>query len=736
MKTRSNKTVRCLRTDVLAGILALGGSASALAALPQAPTLDWVQVTPQYGEARTYVEVYAEWFRLDVEDITAVQYRIDGKPIMSEAVTPDQNYGDVFFPIDEHGEFEFTVALCNAYGCVESNTATISISDDYGVNAIVNDATPLAIVPQSMPIDGYHSSSVLPGDRPEMIALEQQQAFLGGLASELGKAALSGIVKGGAQFGFDSLMEHLGLGQDDFSKQLDELKASVKATNQRIDDLTDSIEALKEEVAWQGFIDQHTDANKAVNAIYDHYKRMADNIEAGIPEEDADWRVSRAAIIEALSDLAGSEMNQGNGIIDMKDGAIYQLIAAVPQPVTSTQSYWAIIDQYRDYYRTAVSFGYLALDLIEDNYDGSGATRIDADNALAKGQMAVLAMYRYGVAPQLPTVDGKTIDFLHTRGKVGAVTTASAAHVDDNTWVTHSNVYLDEFISEMATLYRPKLNGGQTLEELFHDANVPTSYLRTAHYGDSPSRWETAMLKDGILHEGIPPTYLLRPRVGQITGNSWTEAPQSLCDKNRWICHGYGDRFEGWHVTMREEVNKRQNAIIANGGFTLRNDEFAHANFGWVVLTNRLNHGGRAADFDDDAVRLAAFGDGAATLAAGTLPGADLGSECIGLPAAPLKLMKVDNYSLHWQPDGTLTLEDVNGKVQWASQTQNNADALCFHASGSLVIYNGSQVVFDSDTSDASHNGAGGRMLKLQKDGLLQIVNKQNDVLWEPTLTK
>jgi hypothetical protein len=198
------------------------------------------------------------------------------------------------------------------------------------------------------------------------------------------------VAKEGGSQAFRAVMNVLGLGDDGISSQLSELQSSINALNSQIVQLTTAIDDLSDKSAWQGFLNQNKDANNEVNAIYTSFGSIMGWLNNGVEPDYAAWSNARKNLDDAISTLAGAVLNPGQGIVDMRDGSIYQLMDAVPQRAASVESYWTIIDEYRDYYRAAIAVGFLALDLIEDNYDGSGTTRVMADNALLAGQHAVL----------------------------------------------------------------------------------------------------------------------------------------------------------------------------------------------------------------------------------------------------------------------------------------------------------------------------------------------------------
>jgi len=735
MKTITRIKESKVRKAVLTGIIAITGSASAFAAAPEAPTIDWVEASVSTTKFNDVIEVNAGWSSDAFEDVYSVQYRVDGKPVKSHEVKDGQTFGDIDLQVNTEEDFDLTIALCNAEGCTESETANISISDTGQVDVIFESVS--APGAERDPSFGHIAS---PTDalqdilNPQFELMNTSTGFLADLASVAGKAVLSGVLRGSSDVAIQALLKHLGLAGDDFGAQLDDMQNSLDSLNGKIASLTTAIQNLNDEVTWQGFLTQHLDANSAVNKIYSNYEDVVGWIASGQMPDTGGWNDARTAVRQAVTDLAGSRTNQGGGIVDVRDGAIYQLMDAIPQNVTSTQSYWPIIDEYRDYYRTAIAFGYLTLDMIAREYDSTGTTEVMANNALEAGQMSVLNMYSYGISPELPMSGTDVFDFIHLRGKTVGWTNAEAADLDDLTNRKTAGVGLRDEFFDIQEQYRMEHHDNQTLENFLKSSNIETRYVYDGSGGYQQTGWQVTQLTTGKPHLGIAPTYKLLPRTVQIKNNSWVESNSPLCGPSTLaICGGvFDDVIATWDESdILPLINERKAAIAANGGFKMQNGSFVHTHYGLVDLTNRMNHAGHSAELDEDLVRLAAFGDGAAVLTTGSLPGVAEGSECIGLPETALRLMEVEDYHLRWQPDGNLTLRrNADNKLKWVAKTRNNADRLCWQSNGNLVIYNGTEVTFETDTSDDAFGGYGGRVLKLHQDGALQIVNELDDVIW------
>lgn len=745
MKVRSSNSVNKVRQAVLAGIFTLTGSAGAMAAVPASPVIDWIDASVQSNEDGPFIEIDLGWSRYDLEDVTTVQYRVDGKPVLSRGFDAIQDFGDANFAITDEGDFDLTVALCNVEGCGESALMKVSVSDSGEVTVSIEERP---VPPEWVVVSGDRDELAPIGPdtslQLQLTGLDVTPAGLGtALMTQLGKAALGGVARGGSAMAFNAIMKAIGLGGDDVGAQISELKSSINALNTRIGQLTDEIEGLKDETVWQGFIQQHTRANLEVNAIYTNFKSVTGWLDAGISPDTDGWTKARGRIEDAVSALAGSDLNPGKGIVDMRDGAIYQLMNAIPQRAASVESYWTIVDEYRDYYRAAIAIGFLALDLIEDNFDTSGTTRIIADNALEAGQIAVENMYAYGIAPERPRNGADVMDFVQLRWETTGYASAEYAVLDDTATLRLSGPALRTWIQNLVSEYRPAHHDGQTLEEFLIDSGVPTAYFLDSSNGWESSGWQLNMVKDAVPHMDQPPLWEVRPRVIQIKGNNAEETYVSLCPANPDLCNG--SNSDAWYVwynvdtggtpkvrqEIRDKIAARKNAVRANGGFTLQNGNFAESYYATIDLNNRLSHSGRAANLDAGAVRIAAFGDGAATLAAGQLPGPDGTSACIGLPSENLTLLAAGDYALQWRTNGNLVLRNGESGNQWTTATYNWGEKLCFMPKGNLLVMQGSQVFWSSDTGDGALGGYGGRQLKLFQDGALQIVNELSDVIWQ-----
>jgi len=732
MNTLINNAGKIVKRGAIAGTI-LAASASAWGAVPEAPMIDWVDVTEQESEKGELVEVAVGWSRYFADEAASVQVRLDGKPTMTRALHDGQYMGKAEVAIEREGSFDLTVAFCNVEGCEESSPVNITVTDEF-----------IDWSYENKPIDTDLSALQQDSDEATTGAEVEQTTFFtqgftalpatttlaSGFAIELGKAALSGIVKGGADFGFQALLKHLGLGDEDFGGQIEELNSSVQALGSQITNLTNSIKALTDQTAWQGFITQHTLAKQHVNTIYSNFEDIVAYIDQGVEPDLSGWTDARTAVAEALEKLTGSITTSGDGIIDGTDGAIYQLMTAVPQRVASVESYWPIIEEYRSYYRTAVAIGFLSLDLIADNFDETGTTRIKAENALLAGQFSVLNMYAYGVAYDLPVSGNVVRDFVQSRSSTTGFAAADYADLDSVASVEVAANALRDAFNKMADDYDPEHHDGLTLEAFLKDLGVPTAFVLENADGFDSTGWQRTRMLPGYQWEIS--FFELKPMVGQVKGNTWTESFAKYCPSGASPCEDpYDYYFEGTESQLKTEINKRKNAIKQAGGYTLNNGTFAASHYAAIDLTDRLNHAGRPANLDEDAIWNAAFGDDSAKLAHGFLPGAESDGECIGLPEKNVNLLDVDGYKLRWQPDGKLLLVQKGFGGVWGSGTQNKADQLCWQSDGNLVIYEGSTMRWSSNTADSEWGGLGGRTLKLQQDGRVQIVNELSNVIWQ-----
>jgi len=97
-------------------------------------------------------------------------------------------------------------------------------------------------------------------------------------------------------------------------------------------------------------------------------------------------------------------------------------------------------------------------------------------------------------------------------------------------------------------------------------------------------------------------------RIGEVMGNAWVESYASYCG---WApCMGGQDVFPAMNDgEIRSKIDQGKSDIRNWGGYNPNNYTHAVSHYSAVDLTNRLNHAGRAAEFDADAGRVAAFGE-------------------------------------------------------------------------------------------------------------------------------
>lgn len=748
MKTFThNKLSKAVQAALVVGI-AVTGSVSAMAAVPEVPMIDWLEASIVEADTSDFIEVDTGWSRYDLEDVYSVQYRVDGKPVNSVALEPGQRSGDAIVhlsvDIDNDQEIDFTIALCNADGCGETNPFIISVTDGFEVEVTAGDA-PVSNVTAPSQVFGA-SPAAAPATM--LGAVNPAGAILGQpLATELAKAALGGLFSGATNASFQKVMSALGLGALATADQVAQLQSSVTDMSGDIADITKELEKLGDQSEWHGFVEMHKTANVFVTQIHGAFEDLSNDVAQGIYPPDYVLTSKYSALDDGMTALTGAVGTAGNGLLDMRDGAIYQLMEAVPQRVSSVESYWLIIEQYREYYRTALALGYLALDLFADNFDDTGAVRVTAERVFETAQTTTLNMYAYGIAPEMPTSDTETLDFVQIRGQLRAVADEEYAVLDESAVLKKSdNSYIVGWLSNAAAQYQPEHHDGMTFEEFLVESNVPTAYYMDSTVGFESSGWYLRVVEPGSVELETAPLVGVFPRVVRIEGNDFVDDAAPFCELNPEMCEGGSDTRRMSYdpdipllpadlAWVRSKIDSRKANAWANGGFVFDSSTantpvtFAAGYYSSIDLTGRVNHAGRMAELDEDLVSMAAFGDRAATIGAGSLPGSD-GGECIGLPDEPTHLMDVEDYFLLWQPDGNLTLRDADNQLKWVSRTHNNADQLCWHADGNFAIYNGSDVTFESDTSDAAVGGYGGRFLKLHRNGALQIVNELDDVLW------
>jgi hypothetical protein len=606
MKTRIENTANAVRRAILLGALSLTCSAAALGQISAAPHIDWIELAGNEYQDEALVDVEIGWSQHGLAPVSSVQFRVDGLPVMSRPVEAGQNYGDGLFPVHGDGAHELAVTLCNADGCGEPTAVMITMESPEIEGASIAQPAPAGNDAEiARELERIHAST-------ERLAreygsfdrgLSPTSSAYSALASTVAKAALSGFVEQGAGYAFDSLMDHLGFGSDSFGMQIDELHSSIDALSVQVAQLTTAIEALEDQANWQGFLNQHKDANSAVNLIYANFGYVTGWVENGILVDDFAWTTARQNIADSLTILAGARLNASGGIVDTRDGAIYQLMNAIPQRVASVDSYWPLVDEYRDYYRAAIAMAFLGLDLIEDSFDGSGTTRVMADDALLVGQRSVLAMYGYGVAPQLP----EGLDFVQVRGSVEGFGSTELGEVDDAATIQYQAWWLRNAFGYMATQYRPEHHDGLTMEEFLVESAVPTSYVLENTGGWKGTGWQVIKVDAGTPHLGIPPRYTLKLLVGRVSDNSWQESYENFCQGGLCPFPVYAWNDSELHAAISEIKAE----IRSRGGYRLIDGTFAQSHYGMIDLTDRLNHAGRAAEFDPEAVRVAAFGDGA-----------------------------------------------------------------------------------------------------------------------------
>jgi len=603
MNTRSRIVEKKLSRKAVFGAMLLACSGGAFAQAPDAPHIDWIEIFDEQQAPGDWANLDIGWSATGLEPATSVQYRLGGVPILSHGLSRWQDYGQTVLPIRNDSEYELTVALCNSDGCGESTPVKVSNAEFESGDA------PTAI---SLSQDEVHRE--LERIRASTELLTQTYGAPGSdlytsaaaapLISVLAKAALSGFVRSGGDFAFLALMDHLGMGHDDFGAQIGQLQSSMNALNTQVAELTRAIEDLHDVTTWQGFLNQHKDANIAVNLVYANFGHVTGWIDNNVQVDDFAWTAARNNIADALTILAGAKMNAAGGIVDTRDGAIYQLMNAIPQRVASTKSYWPLVDEYRDYYRAALAVGFLGLDLIEDHFDGSGTTRVMADDAMQVGQRAVLAMYTYGIAPAVSA--GK--DFVQLRGSVDGYASTAFAGYGGGASVSLAGSQLRSAFAQMAADHRPEHVGGLTLEALLTQAGVATTYVIDNTGGWNGTGWQATLIRAGQPKLGHLPRYWIGPLIGRVRGNQWTETYEPYC--------GYTACKDGHYIEISNQgqiqtyIDNGKSNIRNGGGYYAETGIFAKSHYGAIDLTNRLNHAGRAAEFDPAAVRFEAFGDG------------------------------------------------------------------------------------------------------------------------------
>jgi hypothetical protein len=94
------------------------------------------------------------------------------------------------------------------------------------------------------------------------------------------------------------------------------------------------------------------------------------------------------------------------------------------------------------------------------------------------------------------------------------------------------------------------------------------------------------------------------------------------------------------------------------------------------------------------------------------------------------------NYSLVWQADADLVINNPQGLAIWRSGTSGRATRLCFQPNGNLLIYNSAgHAVFGSNTSDPELDGNGGTRLTLGDDCNLTINDAYNTMVYQTNTT-
>ncbi|MEW5249584.1 glycosyl hydrolase family 18 protein [Microbulbifer sp. 2201CG32-9] len=127
-------------------MLTLGLASSPLMAAPGTPQIDWMESSfaiidvdaaatayEQLVTVREYAEVPVAWTKWSGDDADRVRYLLNGQQVLEQPVSgTGTQQGSATLRVDEGGQYQLQVSLCNASGCSTSAVKEIKVADTDG----------------------------------------------------------------------------------------------------------------------------------------------------------------------------------------------------------------------------------------------------------------------------------------------------------------------------------------------------------------------------------------------------------------------------------------------------------------------------------------------------------------------------------------------------------------------------------------------------------------------------
>ncbi|MEX2963883.1 glycosyl hydrolase family 18 protein [Microbulbifer sp. TYP-18] len=127
-------------------MLALGLASTPLMAAPGTPQIDWMESSfaiidvdaaatayEQLVTVREYAEVPVAWTKWSGDDADRVRYLLNGQQVLEQPVSGSgTQQGSATLRVDEGGQYQLQVSLCNASGCSTSAVKEIKVADTDG----------------------------------------------------------------------------------------------------------------------------------------------------------------------------------------------------------------------------------------------------------------------------------------------------------------------------------------------------------------------------------------------------------------------------------------------------------------------------------------------------------------------------------------------------------------------------------------------------------------------------
>ena len=374
---------------------------------PGEPILDWIAADYLLGQAEGAVEIPVSWSRFYGEPALIAQYWLNDTLVLTRALhDEDAQSGSATLVIDEGGEYEVTVALCNMEGCSASDPLLVSVVDPEqpfrtAAAAGIEDDV-LSFDEAAQIVEAVAARLAVDSEGPTTIPAARAVGWGLWFASFVGQAAL----KYGLNMGFDALLKQIGLSPEgpDLAAELAGIDQSLGEIKTQLDEISSKIDVGK---ADSDFKNSHRLADVAMQNI----KTIAGNIaaaESGLAEPTQfqleSWAKDNRDNIAALRSLL---VNSLTGAVPLMLD-YYQL----RYPVSSGMEVRAEVDGYLNGFRAALGVGLLNQAWLTDAFAPNGL--YDA-GASSDASATVAAAYGMVGAPYLQPPSGPP-GFIHRIG--------------------------------------------------------------------------------------------------------------------------------------------------------------------------------------------------------------------------------------------------------------------------------------------------------------------------------